>query len=148
MGLDVSSCCCVPPNRVHPSRGSAAANRTLPRYVHSEACFVGVHPAGQPAVTTLMSAAEFTWIAMPSYLGVGRGTVISQTEQSEPFQFTKICRPTAYRASTRHGDVQKLVRLVAAAAAAAPQCHASSGRLQQSSHSAFRVLKPQQSVRA
>lgn len=84
---------------------------------------------------------------MPAYLGVGRGaiTAVSPAEQSEPFQFTKICRPTAYRASARNGEVQKMVRLVAAAAAAAPHCHAA-GRLQQSSHSAFTNLKPQQSV--
>ena len=84
---------------------------------------------------------------MPAYLGVGRGaiTAVSHAEQSEPFQFTKICRPTAYRASARNGEVQKMVRLVAAAAAATSHCR-TVGRLQQSSHSAFKTLNPQQSV--
>ncbi|KAA6427468.1 MAG: MYB transcription factor [Trebouxia sp. A1-2] len=90
-----------------------------------------------------------TWRAVPSYYGAGRGTVtaVPHETQSEPIQFTKICRPTAYRASARNGEVQKLVKLLAAASS--DNCSIEGcGSLQQSSHSAFRMLKPQQAVKA
>jgi hypothetical protein len=94
--------------------------------------------------------AEYTtWRAVPSYYGAGRGTVtaVPHETQSEPIQFTKICRPTAYRASVRNGEVQKLVKLLAAASS--DNCSIQGcGSLQQSSHSAFRMLKPQQAVEA
>lgn len=92
---------------------------------------------------------EYTWRAMPAYYGVGRGSVAAyaQEDQSEPIQFTKICRPTAYRASVRNGEVQKLVKLLAAAPSSCGSSRCGSV-LQQSSHSAFRVLKPQQAVQA
>ena len=94
--------------------------------------------------------AEYTtWRAVPSYYGAGRGTVtaVPHETQSEPIHFTKICRPTAYRASVRNGEVQKLVKLLAAASS--DNCSIQGcGSLQQSSHSAFRMLKPQQAVEA
>ena len=96
------------------------------------------------------AASDFpAWRAVPAYFGAARGSVtaVPHGEQSQPFQFTKICRPTAYRASVRNGEVQKLVRLLAAASAS--HCSPSDcGQLQQSSQSAFRTIKPQQAVEA
>ncbi len=100
-------------------------------------------------VSAPLLAEYTTWRAVPSYYGAGRGTVtaVPHETQSEPIQFTKICRPTAYRASVRNGEVQKLVKLLAAASS--DNCSIQGcGSLQQSSHSAFRMLKPQQAVEA
>lgn len=101
-------------------------------------------------LTGVCLCAEYTtWRAVPSYYGAGRGTVtaVPHENQSEPIQFTKICRPTAYRASVRNGEVQKLVKSLAATSSS-KCCTEGCSRLQQSSHSAFRMLKPQQAVEA
>lgn len=141
------SCQLLVPQVGLPCKVSTCVNHIL---VHTSTSY---HITAVPCCTfvkSLCGASEYpAWRAMPAYFGAARGavTAVPNEEQSQPFQFTKICRPTAYRASVRNGEVQKLVRLLAAASAR--DCSSSGyGQLQQSSQSAFKTIKPQQAVEA
>ncbi|KAL3144974.1 hypothetical protein ABBQ32_003478 [Trebouxia sp. C0010 RCD-2024] len=142
---------------------AAGAQSILEAAAHASNCsranpdFSATYPAAVPSVVPgehhqqpASGPTDFpAWRAMPVYSGSARGavTAVSSEERSQPFQFTKICRPTAYRASVRNGEVQKLVRLLAAASASGC-CSSGYSQLQKSSQSAFRTIKPHQAVEA